>query len=346
MKKLKFAIIGCGRISYKHVQGIVDNANQCELVALCDPVTEKALSKKDEYNEKISAQSDTISVYEDYKNMIEKEEIDVITIATESGYHADIAIYSMNNKIHVIVEKPMAMTIEDAEKMIECSQEKNVKLSVCHQNRFNPPIKALRKAIEAGRFGKIYAANARILWNRSENYYKQASWRGTKDLDGGCLMNQCIHNIDLLQWMLGGDVKTVQAMLDNYNHPYIEMEDYGSVQIRFGNGAIGNVEGTTVVFPNNLEETLTVLGEKGTVKIGGLAVNKLEAWKFEDAIENEEEKMKRQLNGEVDSVYGNGHTPLFADFIDAVNQNRKPCISGEDGIEAVKIILKAYECSR
>ncbi len=340
MRKLNFAIIGCGRISYKHVSGIAENYEDCQLVAVCDVIKVNAEEKKDEY---IAIISDAkVGVYTDYKKMIDEQKVDVACIATESGYHDEIAIYCMKKGIHIVVEKPMAMTIKGAEAMIECAKQNNVKLGVCHQNRFNPPIQALRKAIEDGRFGKIYAGNARILWNRNENYYKQAPWRGTKKLDGGCLMNQCIHNIDLLQWMLGGSPQKVNSMLENFDHDYIEMEDYGSLQIRFENGAIGNVEGTTVVYPNNLEETLTILGEKGTVKIGGLAVNKLEHWRFMDAEEGEEADMKQKLNGDVDCVYGSGHTPLFADFIDAVRSDRKPYIDGEDGIEAVKIILTGY----
>jgi len=340
MNKMKFAIIGCGRISYKHVQGIVENKDACTLVATCDVLEDRAAEKKMEY---LKSCDNNVNTYTSYQEMFVNEEIDVVTIATESGYHEDICIAALEAGIHVIVEKPMAMTIEGSEKMIAVAKKNNLKLAVCHQNRFNPPIQALRKAIEDGRFGKLYAGNARILWNRNENYYKQAPWRGTKSLDGGCLMNQCIHNIDLLQWMLGGNPTKVNSMLDNFDHPFIEMEDYGSVQVRFGNGSIGNVEGTTAVFPTNLEETLTILGEKGTVKIGGLAVNKLESWRFADATESEEKIMKDSLNGEIDSVYGNGHTPLFEDFIRAVKEDKKPYISGEDGIEAVKIILKAYQ---
>jgi len=342
MKKLKIALIGCGRISYKHVQGIIDNKDECQLVATCDVVLDNAVKKKEEYLKGIG-QDEQVTVYEDYKQMLTEEDIDVIALATESGYHEDIAVYALERDIHVIVEKPMAMTVEGAQKMIDVANERGLKLAVCHQNRFNPPIQALRQAIEEGRFGRIYAGNARILWNRNENYYKQAPWRGTRALDGGCLMNQCIHNIDLLQWMLGGQPVKINAMLDNFDHPYIEMEDYGSIQVRFANGAIGNIEGTTVVYPTNLEETLTIIGEKGTVKIGGLAVNELEFWRFDDNYQNEESMMKSELNGDIDNVYGNGHTPLFKDFIDAIHNDRKPYISGEDGIEAVKIILEAYK---
>jgi hypothetical protein len=176
----------------------------------------------------------------------------------------------------VIVEKPMALSTSDAEKMIETARKNNVKLCISHQNRFNPTIRRLRRAVEEGRFGRIIAGNARILWNRGYDYYHQAPWRGTYDQDGGCLMNQCIHDIDLLQWMLGGEAEWVHGAVGNYIHSFIEAEDYGSIQIRFKNGAIGSVEGTVCVYPRNLEETLTIIGEKGVVSLGGLAVNKIE----------------------------------------------------------------------
>lgn len=344
MNKLNFAIVGCGRISYKHVEAIIDNYENCQLIAVCDVIEERARAKAQEYVQKSTIKNlitDFPKVYTDYKEMISKENIDVVTVATESGKHAQIAIDVMNNKINVIVEKPMAMTLEDADKMIEISKNNDVKLCISHQNRFNPAVQKLRKAIEENRFGKIFAGSARILWNRNRDYYNQAKWRGTKEQDGGCLMNQCIHNIDLLQWMLGGKVKELHSMLSNYTHPYIQMEDYGSIQIRFENGAIGNVEGTVSVYPSNLEETLTILGENGTVVIGGKAVNEIYQWRFADNKETIEE-VKKECNQEIESVYGWGHSLLFKDVIESIIDNRKPYISGEDGRIALDIILKSY----
>lgn len=273
---LNFAIIGCGRISYKHVEAIANNHSEARLIAVCDTIEERAKKKAEEYVEKMASQGILVEmpkIYTHYEELLKDSAVDIVTIATESGKHARVSIDAMNAGKHVIVEKPMAMSIEDADRMIEASERNNVKLCVCHQNRFNPAVQKLRQAVEEGRFGRIFAGNARVLWNRNEDYYMQAPWRGTREQDGGCLMNQCIHNIDLLQWMLGGEVEQVNAMLGNFTHPYIEMEDYGSIQIRFKNGVIGNVEGTVCVYPQDLEETLTILGEKGTVVIGGKAVN-------------------------------------------------------------------------
>jgi predicted dehydrogenase len=244
------AIIGCGRISYKHVQAVAENSEQVKLIACCDIIEANAQKRAEEYIQAMLRQIEELSlpsVYKEYKEMLAKEKIDLVAICTESGYHTEIAIECMNHGKHVIVEKPMALSTLDADEMIQIAQRNNVKLCVSHQNRFNAPIKKLYKAIQEGRFGRIIAGNARILWNRDEGYYKQAPWRGTYELDGGCLMNQCIHNIDLLQWLLGGDIKWVHGEVYNYEHPYIEAEDYGTIQIKFGNGAIGNVEGTVCV---------------------------------------------------------------------------------------------------
>ncbi|KOF55960.1 MULTISPECIES: Gfo/Idh/MocA family protein [Clostridium] len=340
MKKLKFAIIGCGRISYKHVEALVNNKDEAELVAVCDIVKEKAEGKAKEYKDKIDLDVN-IKVYTDYKEMLDKENIDVVTIATESGYHPEIAIYCMNNKKNVICEKPMALSIKDADEMIKVSKSNNVKLCVSHQNRFNKPIQQLKKALDEGRFGNIINGTARILWNRNMDYYKQAPWRGTWKLDGGTLMNQCIHNIDLLQWMVGSEVESVYAECDNFIRD-IEAEDFGAVLIRFKNKAIGIIEGSACVYPKNLEETLSIFGEKGTVVIGGLAVNRIETWRFEDGKDSEDDILKAQA-GDPDSVYGFGHTPLFRDMIDAINNNREPLVSGEEGKKGMSIILGAYK---
>lgn len=340
MEKLKFAIIGCGRISYKHVEAICNNSESAELIAVCDIVEANALAKKDEYKNRIQGIQEP-KVYIDYKKMLDMEQIDVVTIATESGYHAEIAKYCMNKGKHVIVEKPMALSIEDADSMIECARENKVKLCVSHQNRFNKPIQQLREAVDNDRFGRIFNGTARILWNRNMNYYNQAPWRGTWKLDGGTLMNQCIHNIDLLQWMLGGEIDTVYSQCDTYLRN-IEAEDFGAVIIRFKNGAIGIVEGSACVFPKNLKETLDIFGEKGTVCIGGLAVNKIEAWRFDDNLDSENDILKLQ-EGDPDSVYGFGHTPLFKDIIDAIKDDREPLINGEEGKKGMSIILAAYK---
>ncbi|PPK45278.1 putative dehydrogenase [Clostridium algidicarnis DSM 15099] len=333
---LKFAIIGCGRISHKHIEALINNNKEAVLVSVCDIIEDKAIEIKKQYEDVIKESN--VKVYTDYTKMLENEEIDVVEISTESGYHAKHAMDCLNKGKNVLIEKPMALSVEDADNIIALAKEKNKKVCISHQNRFNPPIQKLRRAIEEGRFGKIINGTARILWTRDNNYYKQAPWRGTKALDGGTLMNQCIHNIDLLQWMMGSEVERIHAERDTYLRN-IEMEDFGAILMRFKNGAIGMVEGSACVYPKNLEETLSIFGEKGTVVIGGLAVNEIKTWQFED----ERDYDKEDESSKVDSVYGKGHTPLYKDFIDAINNNREPLVNGEEGKKAMEIILSAYE---
>ncbi|WML46191.1 Gfo/Idh/MocA family oxidoreductase [Neobacillus sp. PS3-40] len=338
MSKLKFAILGCGRISYKHIEALLNNDQDATLVAVCDIVESKAIERKEQYQKGL--ENSNVKVYTDYIEMLKNEDIDVVTIATESGYHAKHAIDCINAGTHVLIEKPMALSVEDADRIIAVAKEKDKKVCISHQNRFNPPIQKLRKAIEEGRFGRIMNGTARILWTRDNNYYKQAPWRGTKELDGGTLMNQCIHNIDLLQWMMGSEVERVHAERSTFLRD-IEMEDFGAILIRFKNGSIGIVEGSACVYPKNLEETLSIFGETGTVVIGGLAVNDIKTWDFADKKDYDSE----DDSTEIDNVYGSGHTPLYKDFIDAIHTNSEPLINGEEGKKAMEIILMAYESS-
>lgn len=342
MKIFNVAVIGCGRISYKGIEAIVNNKDCLRLVATCDPAQEKATAKKLEYIEKIGG-NDEVNVYTDYKAMLDSEQIDIAYIATESGYHPEIAINCMNKGIHVIVEKPMALSTKDAEAMIASSKKNGVKLCVAHQNRFNKAIQKLRKEIESDRFGKLVNGTARILWNRNMGYYEQAPWRGTYELDGGTLMNQCIHNIDLLQWMMNSEVDTVYAQCGTFLRN-IEGEDFGAIIVRFKNGAIGIIEGSACVYPKNLEETLSIFGEKAAICIGGIAVNKIETWRVEGSNESEEEVLAAQ-EGDPENVYGSGHTLLFKDLVDAIVNHREPLINGEEAIKPLQIILAAYKSS-
>lgn len=340
MKRYRFAIIGCGRISYKHIQAIAEYSKEAQLICVCDVILSKAINRVNEYV-KLCPNDEEPKVYSDYKVMLDKEKVDIVTVATESGYHPEISIYCMNKGINIICEKPMALSIVDADKMIECSVKNNVKLCISHQNRFNSAIQLLRKAVEDNKFGRIINGTARILWNRDMDYYNEAKWRGTWDLDGGVLMNQCIHNIDLLQWMLGGDIDSVYSQCETFLRK-IEAEDFGAIIIRFKNGAIGVVEGSACVYPKNLKETLDIFGEKGTVSIGGIAVNKIDVWKFEDEEEDEEKVIKNNVENP-DTVYGFGHTLLFKDMIEAVRDDREPYINGVEGKKAMSIILAAYK---
>lgn len=336
---MKYALIGCGRISTNHMKAALNN--NLEIVAVCDLLEDKM----DDLLTKHNLQKDnSIKRFTNYKEMIKEISPDLVSIATESGNHAEIALYCINEGINLIIEKPMAMSIEDADRIIEASKAKGVKVSACHQNRFNVAIKELRKAIDSGRFGKLSHGSIHVRWNRNHSYYDQASWRGTWSQDGGALMNQCIHGIDLLRWMMGDDITEIYGATRQQFHDYLEAEDLGMAVLKFKNGAIATVEGTTNVFPKNLEETLYIFGEKGTVKIGGTSTNNIDVWEFDDELEDDE--VNRGLKEQTSNVYGNGHTSLFADVIDAIENDRAPYVDAHAGRSALEVVLSIYKSQK
>lgn len=339
MRKLNFALIGCGRISKNHIKGLHANRDNAELAAVCDLVPEKMEQAVNYYKELCNTASD-VKKYLDYRQLLENEDIDIVNVAVESGLHAEISIEAMKAGKHVIVEKPMALSIKDADDMIAASKKYNVKLCVCFQNRYNLAVKKLMEAHKEGSFGKLVHGVASIRWNRNDDYYKQAKWRGTWKFDGGTLMNQCTHNIDLLQLIMG-DVDSVYAQADTFLRP-IEGEDCAAVVLRFKNGALGIIEGSSCVYPRNLEEILNIFGEKGTACLGGIALNHIEVWKFEGNQENESEVM-RNYGENPNNVYGFGHGPLFEDMIKSIRSNKEAPIPGEQGKKSLEIILAAYK---
>ena len=321
---MRYALIGCGRIATNHMKAAVNN--QLEISAVCDVVPEhmEVLLAKHELQNDMS-----ILRYTDYRSMIQEVKPDLVSIATESGIHAEIALFCIDHGVHVIIEKPMAMSISDANEIIQRSEEKHVKVSACHQNRFNIAVQEMRHALEAGRFGRLSHGSIHVRWNRNQGYYDQAPWRGTWAQDGGALMNQCIHGIDLLRWTFGGEIEEVYGQTRQQFHDYLEAEDVGMAVVKFKNGAIATIEGTTNVYPKNLEETLYIFGKKGTVKIGGTSTNNIDVWDFAD--ESEADTKNKGLQEETSNVYGNGHTSLFADMIDAIQNDRKPYVDAYAG---------------
>ena len=336
---MRYALIGCGRIATNHMKAAVNN--KLEISAVCDVVPEhmEVLLAKHELQNDIS-----ILRYTDYKSMIQEVKPDLVSIATESGIHAEIALFCIDHGVHVIIEKPMAMSISDANEIIRCSEEKHVKVSACHQNRFNIAVQEMRHALEAGRFGRLSHGSIHVRWNRNQGYYDQAPWRGTWAQDGGALMNQCIHGIDLLRWTFGGEIEEVYGQTRQQFHDYLEAEDVGMAVVKFKNGAIATIEGTTNVYPKNLEETLYIFGEKGTVKIGGTSTNNIDVWDFAD--ESELDTKNKGLQEETSNVYGNGHTSLFADMIDAVQNDRKPYVDAYAGRDALELVLAIYKSQK
>ncbi len=331
---MKYVIIGCGRISPNHIAAA--RANKLTIAGICDIVPQNMHDKIVKFD------LEDVHQYTNYRELLEEEKPQLVAICTESGKHAEIAMDCIRAGCHVIIEKPIALSIEDADKMIWMAKEKNVKICASHQNRFNKSIQKIREAVEKERFGKLFYGTAHIRWRRDYEYYVRAPWRGTWEGDGGALMNQCIHNIDLLRWMMGGEVDEVVGMTDRLNHPYIEAEDFGIAMIRFSNGTYGIVEGTTDIYPRNLEETLYLFGEKGTVKAGGQSVNKIEEWRFSDALDQAEDVIA-EFGENPPNIYGFGHTPLYADMIDAIQKDHEPYVNGIEGKKTLELVLAIYK---
>ena len=331
MNKLKFALVGCGRIANKHIEALNDLPG-AELVSVCDIKEGKA--KK--YGEKLD-----IPYYKNYDKMLQKEEVDVVNILTPSGLHAKHTIDIVKKyQKHIVCEKPMALKLEDADEMIRVCDEKNVRLFVVKQNRYNLPVQKLREAIETNRLGKLVMGTVRIRWTRHQHYYDMDDWRGTWAMDGGVLTNQASHHIDLLEWMMGQPVevsaKTATRLVD------IEPEDTGAVVIKFANGALGIVEATTATRPSDLEGSLSVLGEKGAVEIGGFAVNEMKTWQFEEEKKDDEHVME-QFKENPPNVYGFGHKRYLEHAIDCINNNKEALVDGFEGRKSLELINAIYE---
>ena len=333
---MNYALIGCGRIATNHVKAVLNN--NLNFVAVCDTqcdAMENLLAKH-------GLEQDTkIHRYTDYKEMIQTEKPVLVGIATESGLHAEIALYCIEHGVHVIIEKPMAMSMADADAIVAAAEKHHVKVCACHQNRFNPAVQATRKALESGRFGRLSHGSIHVRWNRNRGHYDQAPWRGTWTQDGGCMMNQCIHGVDLLRWMMGDEVVEVYAQTAQQFHDYLECEDVGMAVVKFANGAIGTIEGTTNVYPKNLEETLYLFGETGTVKIGGTSTNNIDVWNFADT--RPEDEGMQGMQEATSNVYGNGHTLVYSDMIDAICNDRTPYIDAYAGRRALEMILAMYQ---
>ena len=334
---MNYALIGCGRIAVNHIKAALNN--KLKIVAVCDVKPEAMEALLSQYD---LEQDASIHRYTDYRQLLAEQKPQLAAIATESGLHAQIALECIDAGVNVIIEKPMAMSIPDADEIIRRSEARGIKVCACHQNRFNRAVQETRQALESGRFGRLSHGSIHVRWNRDRDYYAQAPWRGTWAQDGGCLMNQCIHGIDLLRWMLGGEIEEVYGVTRRQFHEYLECEDVGMAVVKFINGAVGTIEGTTNVYPKNLEETLYIFGEKGTVKAGGQSVNVIEEWRFSDLLDDPEE-VKAKFHENPPNVYGFGHTPLYADMINAIKNDRQPYITAMDGKKALELVLAIYK---
>jgi UDP-N-acetyl-2-amino-2-deoxyglucuronate dehydrogenase len=329
---LKFALIGCGRIAVKHAEllgkKLVLNA---QLVSVCDSVEEKAKKIADQYG---------IPFYTDMDKMMQNEQVDVVVILTESGNHARNVIHLTRYGKDFIVEKPMALKLDDAEEMIRACAENNCKLFVVKQNRFNLPVVQLKNALEQGRFGKLVLGTVRVRWCRTQAYYNQDAWRGTWALDGGVLANQASHHVDLLQWLMG-EVDSVYAKAATAL-AHIEAEDTAIVLLKFRSGALGIIEATTAARPKDLEGSISILGEKGTVEIGGFAVNEINHWNFTHPL-SIDSTIKEKYSVNPPNVYGFGHLEYYNNVINSIETNTKGLIDGFEGKKSLELISAIYE---
>lgn len=329
---INFALVGCGRISKRHSELLGENQIAgAQLVAVCDKIVSKAQVIADKYS---------IPVYSCLHDMMKAEKIDVVVVLTESGLHAQHTIELAPYGAHVVVEKPMALTLDDADAMIEACDKHGVKLFVVKQNRFNVPIVQLRKALDQGRFGKLIMGTIRVRWCRPQAYYDQDSWRGTWAYDGGVLTNQASHHVDLLEWMMG-DVESVFAKSKNALAD-IEAEDTAVVILKFRNGALGVIEATTAIRPKDLEGSISILGATGSVEVGGFAVNEMKTWNFTDIHEGDGDVIEK-YSVNPPNVYGFGHQAYYEHVVDCLDNKTAQLVDGLQGRKSLELINAIYE---
>jgi predicted dehydrogenase len=329
---LKFALVGCGRIAKRHSEllgkGQIDGA---QLVAVCDVAAARA--------EAIAAPFG-VPWFTDMDEMMARASPDVAVVLTESGLHAEHAIRLARHGKHIVVEKPMALTLDDADEMIRACDQHGVRLFVVKQNRFNVPVVKLREALDAGRFGKLVLGTVRVRWCRRQEYYDQDPWRGTWALDGGVLCNQASHHIDLLEWIMGEVqsvyAKATTALVD------IETEDTAVVVLKFRSGALGVIEATTATRPVDLEGSISILGERGTVEIGGFAVNEMKVWRFEQPLPEDEQVLSR-FSVNPPNVYGFGHQAYYQHVVNCIRHEQPQLVDGLEGRRSLELISAIYE---
>lgn len=329
---LNFAIVGCGRIARRHCDLLGENQiGGARLIAVCDRQLERA---------RAIGHSKNVNTYDDMHDMMRSEKPDVVSVLTESGSHAQHVVALAPYGADIVVEKPMALTLDDADRMIEACDRNGVRLFVVKQNRFNLPVVQLRKALDAGRFGKLVLGTIRVRWCRTQEYYDQDSWRGTWAYDGGVLTNQASHHIDLLEWMMG-DVESVFAK-STTALVNIEAEDTAIVTLKFKSGALGVIEATTAVRPKDLEGSISILGETGAVEIGGFAVNEMRHWNFSDSLYGDEEVFEK-FSVNPPNVYGFGHQAYYEHVVDCITNQKQALVDGLQGRKSLELITAIYE---
>ena len=332
-RKIKFALVGCGRIANNHFNSLLEHKGECELVAVCDTDNQKLLAVTDKYQ---------VNGYTSIDEMLSVGGFDVVILATPSGIHSIQAIKCAQAGVHVISEKPMATRLADGFEMVRACDTHGVRLFIVKQNRRNATIQLLKKAIDSGRFGKIYSVACNVFWTRPQDYYDQAKWRGTWEFDGGAFMNQASHYVDLLEWLVG-QVESVQSYTATLARN-IDVEDSGVVAIKWRSGALGTMNVSMLTYPKNLEGSITIIGEKGTVRIGGVAVNEIEHWEFADISPDDEEI--RETSYATTSVYGFGHPLYYDNVINTLRGKEDADTDGREGLKSLELLIAIYLSAR
>ncbi len=332
-RKIKIAIIGCGRISKNHFGSLEKHADDFELVAICDE--DAAIVK--EFSEKYG-----VAGYECYNTLLHESDCDVVSLCTPSGLHACQTIAAAKAGKHVITEKPMATRWKDGLAMVKACDDANVRLFVIKQNRRNDTLQLLKRAVDEKRFGRIHMVHMNVFWARPQEYYDSAKWRGTWEMDGGAFMNQASHYVDLLEWLIG-PIADVQAMTGTLARD-IQVEDSGVLNVRWRSGALGSMAVTMLTYPKNLEGSITIIGEKGTVRVGGVAVNDIQIWDFAEKKDYDENI--QAANYQTSSVYGFGHPLYFKNIIDVLRGAAEPETDGREGLNSLEVLIAAYLSAR
>ncbi|HKW12815.1 MAG TPA: Gfo/Idh/MocA family oxidoreductase [Gemmatimonadaceae bacterium] len=328
----KVALVGCGRISRNHFDAL-RKVDGLTLTAVCDIVPERA---------RAAAEQEGVVGFTSFEELLERADCDVVSVCTPSGLHAAQGALAARAGKHVITEKPMAITLGQADDLVKTCDDAGVFLFVVKQNRLNPPVQLLRRAVDKGRFGRIYLANTTVRWQRPQDYYDTAPWRGTWEFDGGAIMNQASHYVDLIQWLVG-PVESVMAKTATQARR-IEAEDSGVALLRFRSGALGVIEVNVLTYPRNLEGSITILGEKGSVKIGGTAVNRVEHWLFADY--DDDDKLIESASTSPPNVYGFGHEGYYRNVLSVLRGDAQPQTDGRAGRKSLELILGIYESAK
>ncbi|MER2515701.1 MAG: Gfo/Idh/MocA family oxidoreductase [Candidatus Accumulibacter phosphatis] len=332
-RKIRIGVVGCGRIAKSHFSSIEAHSENIELVALCDSNGVTLKAHQEQYQ---------VPGYRSLEEMLTSEQLDLVSLCTPSGLHPEQAVVAARLGVNVMTEKPMATRWQDGMRMVRACDEAGVHLFVVKQNRRNSTLQLLKRAVEEKRFGKIYMVTINVFWTRPQEYYDSAKWRGTWELDGGAFMNQASHYVDLIDWLIG-PVDAVHAMMATLGRD-IQVEDSGVINIRWRSGALGSMNVTMLAYPKNLEGSITILGEKGTVRVGGVAVNDIQIWDFAEGRDYDEKVM--DANYQTTSVYGLGHPLYYKNVVDVMRGEAEPETDGREGLRSLEVLIAAYLSAR